>query len=142
VAAERESARALELNPNITEAHHLRAYTLRPLNRMDEALLEERRAMERDPFASPDKLGWELIRTRQFDAALNEARVRSEAWPNNPDLHYLLSYAYFAKGMEKESEEESERYLQLAGKKSSWPSRFKCTVEGVPERCLNGMWMS
>jgi tetratricopeptide (TPR) repeat protein len=61
--------------------------------------------------------GYALIRVRQFDAALNEARIRTDVQPNNADLHYLLSQAYFYKGMEKESEEESERYLQLAGEK-------------------------
>jgi len=116
-AAERESARALELNPNFAEGHHLRAYVLRSLNRMDEAVQEERKTMELDPFAKPFVLGFALLRARQFDAALNEARIRSDAQPNNASLHGLLSYAYFLKGMEKESEEESERELQLEGEK-------------------------
>jgi tetratricopeptide (TPR) repeat protein len=116
-AAERESARALELNPNFAEGHHLRAYVLRSLNRTDEAVQEEKKMMELDPFAKPFVLGFALIRARQFDAALNEARIRSDAQPNNASLHHLLSYAYFLKGMEKESEEESERDLQLAGEK-------------------------
>src|SRR4029077_10628483 len=90
---------------------------LRSLNRTDEAVREEKRKMELDPFAKPFALGFALIRARQFDAALNEARIRSDAQPNNASLHRLLSYAYFLKGMEKESEEESERYLQLAGEK-------------------------
>jgi hypothetical protein len=116
-AADRESARALELNPNFAEGHHLRSYVLRSLNRTDEAVQEEKRTMELDPFAKPFVLGFALIRARQFGAALNEARIRSDAQPNNASLHQLLSYAYFFKGMEKESEEESERYLQLAGEK-------------------------
>src|ERR1019366_6831836 len=65
VAAERESARAVELNPNAAEIHHLRSYALRPLNRMDEALQEQRKAMELDPFARPYQLGYALIRMRQ-----------------------------------------------------------------------------
>jgi TolB-like protein len=117
VAAERESARAVELNPNVAEIHNLRSYTLRPLNRLDEALQEERKAMELDPFARPDQLGLALLRVRQFDTALNEARTRTEVQPNNADPHSVLFYAYFYKGMEKEAEEELERYLQLAGKK-------------------------
>jgi tetratricopeptide (TPR) repeat protein len=116
-AAERESARAVELNPSLAEAHHLRAYTLRPLNRMDESLQEERKAMELDPFARSAALGIALIRARKFDAALDEARMRSAAQPNNADLHDLLSSAYFLKGMEKEAEEESELFLRLAGEK-------------------------
>ena len=116
-AAERESARALELNPSSAEGHHLRSYTLRPLNRMDEVLQEEKKAMELDPFARSWALGTVLIRMRRFDAALNEVRLRSDAEPNNAELHDLLSSAYLLKGMEKEAEKESERYLQLAGEK-------------------------
>lgn len=116
-AAERESARAIELNPNLALAHQMRSFTLRPLNRLDEALQEERKAMELDPFSSPDLLGWALLRARQFDAALNEALMRRDVQPTNPDIHYLLSYAYFYKGLEKESEEELERCLQLNGDK-------------------------
>jgi TolB-like protein/DNA-binding winged helix-turn-helix (wHTH) protein len=116
-AAERESARALELNPTLEEAHFVRSYVLRPLNRLDEALQAEKRAMELDPFSEPEALVYILIRMRQFDAALNEARIRSDAQPNNADLHEVLSEAYFFKGMEKESESESERALELAGEK-------------------------
>ena len=117
-AAERESARAIELNPNLEVAHFVRSYVLRPLNRMEEALQEEKKAMELDPFSEPGALVYVLIRMKRFDDALNEARVRSDAQPNNAELHDLLSYAYFCNGMEKESEEESERYLQLAGEKN------------------------
>jgi TolB-like protein/DNA-binding winged helix-turn-helix (wHTH) protein len=117
LAADRESARAIELNPSFAEAHHWRSYVLRSLNRLDEALQEQRKATELDPFVRPWALGYALLRARQFDAALNEARIRSDAQPNDADLHSLLSDAYFFKGMEKESEEESERYLQLAGEK-------------------------
>jgi len=38
VDAERESARAVELNPGFAEAHRLRSYVLGSLNHMDEAL--------------------------------------------------------------------------------------------------------
>ena len=116
-AAERESARVVELNPNFAEGHYLRSYTLRPLNRLEEALLEEKRAMELEPTARPWALVPTLIRLRQFDAALNQARILSQAQPNNATLHYVLADAYFSKGMEKESEQESERYLQLTGEK-------------------------
>ena len=103
--------------PALPKVTTLRAYVLRPLNRMDEALQEQRKAMELDPLARPWALGYALLRARQYDAALNEARVRSEAQPNNADLHDLLSQAFFMKGMEKEAEEEDERSLQLSGEK-------------------------
>ena len=129
-AAERESARALELNPNFADGHHLRSYVLCSLNRMDEAVQEEKKTMELDPFAKPWVLSFALIRARQFDAALNEARLRSVAQPNNASLHHLLSYAYFFKGMEKESEEESERELQLAGEKDQLAEQVQAYRRG------------
>ena len=129
-SADRESARALELNPGLEEAHFVRSYVLRPLNRMDEALQAEKRAMELDPFSEPAALVYILIRMRQFDAALNEARIRSDAQPNNADLHEVLSEAYFFKGMEKESEAESERALELAGEKDQLAEQVQVYRQG------------
>jgi TolB-like protein/DNA-binding winged helix-turn-helix (wHTH) protein len=129
-AAERESARALELNPTLEEAHFVRSYVLRPLNRLDEALQAEKRAMELDPFSEPQALVYILIRMRQFDAALNEAHVRSDAQPNNADLPEVLSEAYFFKGMEKESEAESERSLELAGEKDQLAQQVQVYRQG------------
>ena len=140
-AADQDSARAVELNPSFAEGHHMRSWVLRPLNRMDEALQEERKAMELDPFARPWALGYTLLRARQFDAALSEARLRSEAEPNNADLHDLLSQAFFMKGMDKEAEEEDERAQQLAGEKELLAEQvqvyrrggFRAVLEWRPE---------
>ncbi len=140
-AADRESARAVDLNPSFAEGHHLRSYALRPLNRMDEALQEQRKAIELDPFAKPWALGYALLRARQFDAALSEARLRSEAQPNNADLHDLLSQVLFSKGMDKEAEEEDERAMQLRGEKELLAEQvhvyrrggFRAVLEWKPE---------
>ena len=93
--AEREAARTLELNPGFAEGHHLRGYVLQALNRTDEAVQEQRKAMELDPFARPWKLAYALMRARQFDAALNEARLRGQAHPDNAALHEALGAAYW-----------------------------------------------
>jgi TolB-like protein/DNA-binding winged helix-turn-helix (wHTH) protein/predicted Zn-dependent protease len=111
--AERESARAVELNPGFSENHHLRAYVLSALNRTDESLQEDRKAMELDSFVRPWALGYALLRARQFDAAVDELRIRSEAQPNDAWLHGVLSEAYLHKGMEKEAEQESEQSMRL-----------------------------
>jgi TolB-like protein/DNA-binding winged helix-turn-helix (wHTH) protein len=113
--AERESARALELNPNFAEGHHLRGYVLQALNRADEDVQEQRKAIELDPFARPWELAYALMRARQFDAALNEARLRGQAQPDNASLHDALGDAYWNKGMEKEAALEWEASYQLAG---------------------------
>jgi len=113
--ADRESARAVELNPGLGENHHLRAYVLSALNRTDESLQEDRKAIELDPFVRPWELGYSLLRARQFDAAIKELRIRSGAQPNDAWVHGVLSAAYLHKGMEKEAEQESEEDLRING---------------------------
>ena len=115
LAADKESARAIQLNPSYAEGHHLRSYVLRSLNRLDEALQEQRKATELDPYARPTALGYALLRVEQLDAAVNEARIRLEAQPNDVELHYLLSWAYLRKGMVKEGEQEMEVAMRLSG---------------------------
>jgi TolB-like protein len=114
-AADKESARAIQLNPGLAEGHHLRSYVLRPLNRMDEASQEQKKAVELNPFAMPTGSGYALLRMGQFDAAVNEGRLRAEAQPNNSDVHNLLADAYLDNGMEKEGEQELEQTLRLSG---------------------------
>lgn len=117
--AERESARAIELNPSLAEGHHLREYVLQVLNRTDEALQEQKKAMELDPFARPWAMALALIQAHQFDDALNEARVRTEAQSDNASLHNILSDAYWHKGLEEQAAREWELSLQLEGDKDS-----------------------
>ncbi len=48
---------------------------------------------------------------------MKEARLRSEAQPDNAAVHEILMDAYWHKGMERETAQEWEASLQLAGKK-------------------------
>jgi TolB-like protein len=117
--AERESARAVELNPSFAEGHHLRGYILQVLHRTDEALAEQKKAMDLDPFVRPYGLTAALIHARRFGAALNEARLRAEAQPDNSSTHGYLSDAYWYMGMEKEAAQELETSFRLSGEKES-----------------------
>jgi TolB-like protein/DNA-binding winged helix-turn-helix (wHTH) protein len=109
--AERESSHAVELNPRLAEARHLRGYILSTVRRTDDALQEDRKSMELDPFARPWALGLALYHARQVDAALSEARARSEAQPGDAMLHSLLCEIYLHKGMAPESVREWELLL-------------------------------
>ena len=113
--AEKESTRAIELNPNLGEIRHLHSLVLTALNRMDEALQEERKAAELDPTTRPWAVGWALIKAHQFDAAIAELRVRSEAQPNDGFVHSLLWEAYFYQGREKDAEQELAGALRRNG---------------------------
>jgi TolB-like protein/DNA-binding winged helix-turn-helix (wHTH) protein/Tfp pilus assembly protein PilF len=113
--AEKESERAINLNPSLAEAHHLRSYVLSVMNRMDEAVEEERLTMELNPFARPWAYGYALLRARRFDDALQEFKQRAEAQPESVSLHQFLSLTYCYKGDDKAAFEELERSLMLEG---------------------------
>jgi len=116
-AAEKESARAIELNPHYSEIHHLRSYLFDTLSRTDESLQEERKAMELDPFARPFALALALLYSHQFDAALQEALARSEVQHNDATLVWIAGDIYTYKGMQAEGVQEWERALLLWGDK-------------------------
>ena len=108
-AADRESARAVELSPRYSEVHHLRAYVLLALQRTEEALQEDRKSMELDPRIRPWVLGYMLLRTRQFGAGVAELRARDEVQPGDFITHSILSELYWHNGMAAESVQELAR---------------------------------
>jgi len=112
--AEKESLRALELNPNLAEAHHLYSFVLVVAQRPDEAVREEKRSMELDPFSEPWALGLTYLQTRQIDSAISELQMRTKAQPNVVGF-FSLSEAYWLKGMWKESQQNLEEGLRLTG---------------------------
>jgi TolB-like protein/DNA-binding winged helix-turn-helix (wHTH) protein len=111
----RECDRAVELDPEMAEAHHLRAKILAALNRHPEAIETERRAMELNPFARPWGLVLELNWARRYDAAVAEARARLESAPADAALLLQLAYAYRSKRMESEAVQMSEAALRASG---------------------------
>jgi TolB-like protein/DNA-binding winged helix-turn-helix (wHTH) protein/Tfp pilus assembly protein PilF len=111
--ADAESRRSLELDPNFSEAHHLHSYILFAMNRVQEALQEQKRATEIDPFERPWALGRAYYRVRQYDAALEEFRMRAQAGSAALWVHYFLSKVYGFKGMEEESVQEMEENTRI-----------------------------
>jgi TolB-like protein/DNA-binding winged helix-turn-helix (wHTH) protein len=113
--AESESLRALALNPNSAEDYHLYSYILTVTNRPAEAIRIAKLGMEVDPFARPWALGLAYYHLRQFDAAINELRVREEAQPSEIMTHAILSEAYRVTGLEKDAVRELEQVYLLEG---------------------------
>jgi TolB-like protein/DNA-binding winged helix-turn-helix (wHTH) protein len=111
--ADAESRRSLELDPNFSEAHHLHSYILFAMNRVQEALQEQKRATEIDPFLRPWALGRAYYRVRQYDAALEEFRMRASADSATGWVHHFLSKVYGFKGMDKESVGELEEDTRI-----------------------------
>lgn len=113
--AEAEILRAIELDPKNSEAHHLYSYLLFVTQRLDKALEEQKQATELDPFARPWAMGHAYIFLRQFDIAIKELRLINEIQPHNAVGRFMLSQAYWLKGMWKKSEEELEEGMRLIG---------------------------
>jgi TolB-like protein/DNA-binding winged helix-turn-helix (wHTH) protein len=111
--ADAESRRALELDPNFSEAHHIRSYILFAMNRPAEALQEQKRATEIDPFERPWAFGRAYYFVRQYDASLEEFRMRAQSGSAALWVHSFLSKVYGFKGMEKESEQELEEDTRI-----------------------------
>jgi TolB-like protein/DNA-binding winged helix-turn-helix (wHTH) protein len=116
--AERESARAVELNPSYAEGHHIRGYVMQTLNRRDEAMREEKTAFELDP-SRLSSIFTALIRAHQFDAAVKDAQMRVESHSDYANLHAGLAACYWLNGMDKEAAKELEIALRLNGNKDA-----------------------
>lgn len=98
--AERESQRALELNPNYANAQHWYGLFLSWDARDSEAISHLRRAVELDPLNLQynTNLGQALGNARQYDASLEQLRKTLEMDPNYAQAHYQMSWEYFDLG--------------------------------------------
>jgi TolB-like protein/DNA-binding winged helix-turn-helix (wHTH) protein len=117
--AEQEISRAIELDPNFAEAYHFHSKMLSAFGRDEEAIEAEKKAMELDPFERTFGLALTYNWARQYDAAINEARLRLETRPDDITLHWMLWEAYRRKGAEKEAAQELEKLLLLQGRTNS-----------------------
>ena len=114
-SAEAETRRALELDPESAEAHHLYSYVLLVTQRLEQSLQEQKGASALEYSIRPWALGRAYIRLRRYDDAILELHQLTQGQPTNGWAHYLQSQAYWLKGMYKEAEQEEELALHLVG---------------------------
>jgi TolB-like protein/Flp pilus assembly protein TadD/predicted Ser/Thr protein kinase len=114
-AAEREFKRAIELNPNDSEAHGYYSWFLAPMGRKEEAIAEAKRSQQLDPFSSLGNfiVGSALVFTRQWDPAIEQLRGAKELDPNFWFAPCFLGRAYEHKGRLPEAIAEFRRALEL-----------------------------
>jgi TolB-like protein len=116
-AALNELNRAIELDPKQSEAWHLRSKILIQLNRYQEGIEQQRKAMEITPFERPWGTAYAYLMTRNFDAAIADSKQRLQAQPDSL-IWWTLSEAYRGKHMDKESEHALEQFYILTNQSS------------------------
>jgi serine/threonine-protein kinase len=114
--AERESQRAIELNPSYSFAHYIYGFSLWYTGRFDKAVAEEKRALELDPVSVPFNrgLGLAFYYSRQYDPAIEQLRRTLELDPNFVPAHHFLGRAYVLRSMPKEGLAEIEKALAIS----------------------------
>jgi TolB-like protein/tRNA A-37 threonylcarbamoyl transferase component Bud32/Tfp pilus assembly protein PilF len=116
--AEREFRRALELNPSSAVARYYYGHWfLLPLGRVEEALTEERRALEIDPLDPfyNSQVGYLLHALRQFEPALAQLKHAIDLDPTFVESHWLISITYAVTGRIDEAIAAAEKANALSG---------------------------
>jgi serine/threonine-protein kinase len=103
--AEQSFRRALELNPNLAEAHMHYGWYLETMGRSEEAIAAMRRAVDLDPLSPLYRawFGWEYWWAGRNDEAIAEAQKSLELQPDFPIGLYVLGTVHAEKGMYQEA---------------------------------------
>lgn len=131
----RECDRGIDLDPKFVEAYHLKGKVLASLERHQEAIVLERKAMELIPSQRPWGLVLELNWARQYNAAIREANARLEATPGDPGLFIGLAYAYRC----KQNPELAEQYEEKAARASGNSALAEETAETFKNAGYRGL---
>jgi TolB-like protein/DNA-binding winged helix-turn-helix (wHTH) protein/tetratricopeptide (TPR) repeat protein len=137
--AERESKRALELDPNLAIARNFYARELVVLGRTDEALLQVRRALEIEPYSSMDYPAWIFYLARRYNDSLELAQKMVAINPNFSWGRWALAVNYEQLGKPKEAAEEYLKFEVLSG---SSPERIKRLEAGLARSGARGFWQA
>jgi serine/threonine protein kinase/Flp pilus assembly protein TadD len=116
--AEREHRRALELNPASADVrYHYGNWHLQPLGQMEQALAEDRRAVELDPLDPlyAAHVGYCLHALRQFEPAIAQLLHAIDLDPTFYFSYWLLSITYAQIGRSEEAVAAAEKARDLSG---------------------------
>lgn len=132
--AERSLKRALQLNPNHTEAYLLYGQLLEALGRLEEGLAMKLRALERDPFSPLVNLQISLAHwhRREYDEAIEWAGKALAIDPRHPHAREHLAAAHLFRGDFAGYLAESLKHAELHGAPPEAMEQVKaaCTPNG------------
>ena len=114
--AEAEFRRALELNPNLANAHHWYGLFLSWENRDQEAMAHLHRAIELDPLNLQynSNLGQLFCNAHQYDACIDQLKKTLEMDANFAYAHAMLRQAYRLTGKDDLAMEEWKKSAALS----------------------------
>jgi serine/threonine protein kinase len=118
-SGEKEFKRALELNPNLADAHFFYADMLLVLKRNAEWEPEMRRARELDPLNDFNEsfYGWHLNYLHRYDEAIPIFQRLLSTGPNKGSNYLGLWGAYYKKGMFDEALSAARNYFAAIGER-------------------------
>jgi len=115
--ADSEFKRAVELNPNYSEAHQWYAFYFLAVGKTNEADAEIKRGQELDPLSVSfnSNLAIYLFFRHDFERSLTQARKTLEMEPDFSQARSTLGLSYEQKGSNKEAIAELTRAQQASG---------------------------
>jgi TolB-like protein/predicted Ser/Thr protein kinase len=113
---EKEFQRAIELNPGYATAHFWHSLALGSMGRSEEAIAEQKRALELDPLSLIINrvLALDFYNARHYDQAIEQEKLTLEMDPNFAFVHMQLGQSYLQKSMYKEGIAEMEKELVVS----------------------------
>jgi serine/threonine-protein kinase len=128
--------RAIELDPNYTNAHHWLAICFMALARHDDALEEARRALALDPLEAyiNMNLGYFLYVAGESEEAEAHYQDVLRIFPEHPLIHAFLGLARVQLGRIDEAIDDLEKAVELARDDTLIPLPFLGYVYGVAGR--------
>ena len=114
--AEEEARRAIELSPNDPLAHVQYSEVLLRMRRLDEALVEAKRAQRLDPLSAyaQQHIAWWYWETKQYQRSIEEWRKAIELEPSRSLLHAVLSEVYDDVGSYTDALAEAQKAYELS----------------------------
>jgi len=108
--------RALELNPNLVQAHYHYAWALCLFGRMEEAIVEHKLARDYDPLNPlyTALLGALYSYDGRYEDAIREALNSLEIQKDYPFGYWVLGETYLAMGREDEAIEAYKKVAEIA----------------------------
>jgi tetratricopeptide (TPR) repeat protein len=114
--AEKELKKAIELNPNYAMAYHWYSQYLLILGRLTEALAENDRARQLDPYSLPINFlrGVMLLGLHDYDRAIEQLGRAAAINPQSPLPHQELGRIYWIEGRVPDALAEERKVAALA----------------------------